>query len=75
MLNPSTAESPFDSCTYRNCTVRCPHKQLPASILAAKWRMSDGRWTSWTILDCPLLLAGLVDCDASCLSQLSEIEK
>ena len=75
MSNPSTIKSQFESCTYRNSTVRCPHKEFPASILAAKWRLSDGRWSSWTVIDCPLLSAGLIDCEMSCLSQLGEIER
>jgi len=75
MSNPSTSESLFESCTYRNRIVRCPRKELPASILAAKWRMTDGRWTSWTVIDCPLLPAGLIDCEMSCLSQFVDIEK
>lgn len=54
-------------------TVSCPHKKLPADVTASKWQMSDGQWTPWTIVDCPLLLAGLIDCDMSCLSQLEEI--
>jgi len=37
--------------------------------------MADGQWTSWKIVDCPLLPAGLIDCDMSCLSQLKEILK
>jgi hypothetical protein len=75
MSNPSTSESLFESCTYRNRIVRCPRQELPASILAARWRMTDGRWTSWTVLDCPLLPAGLVDCEMTCLSQFVDIEK
>jgi hypothetical protein len=75
MSNPFTSESFFESCAYRNRIVRCPHKELPASILAARWRMGDGGWTPWTVIDCPLLLAGLIDCDTSCLSQFVDIEK
>ncbi len=75
MSNPSTSKSLSESCTYRDHTVRCPHKELPASILVSKWRMSDGQWSPWTVIDCPLLPAGLMDCGMSCLSQLVEIEK
>jgi hypothetical protein len=75
MSNPSTIKSLFESCTYRNHTVRCPHKELPATIFVAKWRLSDGRWSSWTVIDCPLLPSGLMDCGMTCLSQLVEIEK
>jgi hypothetical protein len=74
MSNPSSIRSLIESCTYRNGAVHCPHKKLPASILAASWRKGDGRWT-WTVIDCQLLPAGLMDCDMSCLSQLVEIEK
>jgi hypothetical protein len=56
-------------------TVYCPHKKLPADVTASKWQMSDGQWTSWAIVDCPLLDAGLMDCDMSCLSQLEEIRE
>jgi hypothetical protein len=75
MSNPFTSESLFESCAYRNRIVRCPQKELPASILVARWRMGDGGWTPWTVIDCPLLLAGLIDCDTSCLSQFVDIEK
>ena len=37
--------------------------------------MTDGQWTSWKIVDCPLLPAGLIDCNMSCLSQIKEILK
>jgi len=37
--------------------------------------MTDGQWTSWKIVDCPLLPAGLIDCNMSCLSQLEGILK
>jgi len=73
MSNPSALKLLLESCTYRNGTVHCPHKQLPASIIVAKWQMHDGQWTSWTVVDCPLLPAGLMDCQMSCLSQLAEI--
>jgi len=73
MSNPSAIKSLLESCTYRNGTVRCPDKKVPASIVVAKWKMNDGQWTSWTVIDCPLLPAGLMDCEMSCLSQLVEI--
>jgi len=56
-------------------TVYCPHKKLSAHVTVSRWQMSDGQWTSWAIVDCPLLDAGLIDCDTSCLSQLEEIRK
>ena len=37
--------------------------------------MTDGQWTSWKIVDRPLLPAGLIDCNMSCLSQIKEILK
>jgi glycosyltransferase involved in cell wall biosynthesis len=53
---------------YRFLTVLCPHKERFADIAAAKWQTSGGRWTSWAVVDCPLLPAGQVRCDMSCLS-------
>jgi len=63
MSNPSTIKSALESCTYRNGTVHCPNKKLLASLLVAKWQMTDGEWTHWTVIDCPLLPAGQVDCE------------
>jgi hypothetical protein len=73
MFNPSTSKSLLESCIYRDGMVYCPDKKLAASILAAKWQMTDGQWTPWTVIDCPLLPAGQMDCDMSCLSQVREI--
>ena len=72
MANPATVELAMKSCTYRARTVRCPHQGLPAQVVAAKWKTPNGEWTSWKIVDCPLLPAGLMDCEKSCLSQLEE---
>jgi hypothetical protein len=63
------------SCADRIHTVYCPHKKLRADVTASKWQMSDGQWTRWVIVDCPLLLAWLIDCDMSYMSQLREILK
>ena len=57
-------------CDYRFRQVHCPHKAKPADITAAKWQMDDKRWTSWTVVDCPLLPAGEMWCDMTCLLQL-----
>jgi hypothetical protein len=63
------------SCTDRMRTIYCPHKKKPAEITASRWQTSEGQWTAWVIADCPLLPAGLIDCDMSCLSQLDETGK
>lgn len=63
------------ACADRVHTVYCPHKKLQAEVTASKWQMSDGQWTRWVIVDCPLLPAGLIDCDVGCMSQLQEILK
>ena len=73
MADTSAREKLAASSVDRTHTVVCPHKKLPADVTASKWQMTNGQWTSWTIVDCPLLLAGLMNCDMSCLSQLEEI--
>ncbi len=73
MTDTSTREKLAASSIDRTHAVLCPHKNLRADVTASKWQMTNGQWTSWTIVDCPLLLAGLMDCDMSCLSQLEEI--
>ncbi len=75
MTDTSDAKKLAASSVERVHTVNCPHKKLPADVTASKWQKGDGQWTSWRIVDCPLLLAGLIDCDMSCLSQLEEIRK
>lgn len=55
---------------YRGGTVRCPHKETQATILAASWRTSGDRWTAWCVVDCSLMPAGLIPCDMACVSQL-----
>jgi hypothetical protein len=61
-----------ESCIDRVQTVYCPHRKLAAEVTESKWRLSDGRWTSWVIVDCSLLSAGLIDCNMSCLSQVED---
>ena len=73
MSDTSARKKLVASCTDRVRTVYCPHKKQPAEVTASRWQMSDGEWTPWAIVDCPLLSAGLIDCDMSCLSQLEEI--
>lgn len=75
MSRPSGGKKLIESCAYRVRTVCCPHQKKPAEITASRWKTSDGQWTAWAIVDCPLLLAGLIDCDMSCLSQLDESSK
>lgn len=50
--------------------VSCPIHSKTAEITVAKWHTQDGHMTPWVVVDCPLLLAGTVSCDMSCLSQL-----
>lgn len=59
-----------DFIRYRTETVRCPHKRASATIMAAAWTLGNGRWTMWSIVDCSLMPAGCISCDAGCLAQL-----
>jgi len=70
MPNTSNLHKLAASCIDRVHTVYCPHRKLSADVTASKWQMSDGRWTSWAVVDCPLLRAGLMDCDMGCLLQV-----
>ena len=63
-----------ETCEYRCRVVRCPHKRLPASVMAVRWKKADGTWVPWQIADCPLLPAGLMDCEQTCLEQLGVFE-
>ena len=58
MPNPEIVDRVLRLCEYRYSTMDCPHKRKLADITAAKWQVSDDRWTSWTIVDCSLLPAG-----------------
>jgi len=70
MSNSEIFDRLLQNCEYRSRTVRCPRKQELAAITAAKWQVGDDHWTPWTIVDCPLLPAGEIWCDMTCLSQL-----
>ncbi|HYL46873.1 MAG TPA: hypothetical protein VEU52_07585 [Candidatus Limnocylindrales bacterium] len=59
-----------ESCSSQLVTVACPLHAKSACITIAKWHKRDGGTTPWVVVDCPLLLAGTVSCDMSCLSQL-----
>ena len=72
MSHTSTQKNLQASCIDRTHSVQCPHTQQSIDVTVSKWQMSNGQWTPWVIVDCPLLPAGLMDCDASCLSQLEE---
>lgn len=74
MLPSPDMEKLLETCEYRNRSVRCPHRLLPANVTAVRWRKADGSWIPWTIADCPLLPAGLIDCDKSCLTQLNILD-
>jgi hypothetical protein len=70
MSDPETLDRLLQSCNYRFRTVLCPHQGQYANITAAKWDVGDAHWTPWNVIDCPLLPAGEVWCDKSCLSQV-----
>jgi len=74
MSDTSSRSKLAASCIDRVRTVSCPHRKQAADVTASKWQMSDGRWTAWAVVDCPLLRAGLMDCDMSCLAQLEEAQ-
>jgi hypothetical protein len=70
MSDPEIFERCLRSCDYRCRRVHCPDKDTAADITAAKWSIGNNQWTQWKIVDCPLLPAGEVWCDMTCLSQL-----
>lgn len=70
MSDPKLLQRTLRSCDYRCCTVHCPHEKTAAAITAAKWQLPDDRWTKWKIVECPLLPAGEIWCDMTCLPQL-----
>jgi len=72
MSDTSKRNKLAESCVDRLRTVYCPHKKQPADVTASQWQLSDGRWTPWAVMDCPLLRAGLIDCDMSCMTELDE---
>jgi hypothetical protein len=72
MYDPTLPYWLVDSCIDRTLTVDCPALEAKASITAASWKTSDGRYTPWTVVDCSLLPAGKVFCNMRCLSQLEE---
>ena len=74
MVPSPDVEKLFETCEYRTRAVRCPHKLLPASVTAIRWKKADGAWVPWKIADCPLLPAGMIDCDNSCLAQLNPLD-
>lgn len=72
MSDPEILARALRNCDYRFRKVDCPHKETLADITAAKWQISDNKWTRWTVVDCPLLPAGEIWCDMTCLSQLEQ---
>jgi hypothetical protein len=70
MVFPCIAQIATRSCVYRTLAVRCPSRQMPAEVVVAKWKKTDGNWSLWKVIDCPLLPAGLIDCQKQCLSQV-----
>ena len=72
MYDVEVGERLFRTCNYRSPTVLCPLKDRVAKITAAKWQVRNDGWTKWVVIDCPLLPAGKVWCDQSCLLLLDE---
>ena len=72
MTNVEVGERLLRTCDYRFPKVLCPHKEQAADIIAARWLVKNDHWTRWVIIDCPLLPAGKVWCDQSCLLSLNE---
>ena len=70
MADPRSIRNLVDSCSSKICSVSCPVHTKSASITVAKWRTQDGCTTPWIVVDCPLLPAGTVSCDMSCLVEL-----
>lgn len=68
MNDPETLDRILQTCDYRFRAIPCPHQKKLAEITAAKWQISDDRWTPWTIVDCSLLPAGEIWCDMKCLA-------
>lgn len=55
-------------CAYRVLAVRCPQQAADATVTAASWEMSTGRWSGWTVVDCTLQPAGWIGCEMRCLA-------
>ena len=72
MHDTEVGERLLRTCDYRFPTVLCPHKDRVADVTAAKWQVRNDHWTRWVVIDCPLLPAGQVWCDQSCLSLLDK---
>jgi len=75
MFERPAHKNPPTFCIDKVHTVHCPHRDQKAEITVSRWQMHDGQWASWRIVDCPLLPAGLIDCNMNCLSQLEGILK
>jgi hypothetical protein len=59
-----------ESCNSQTISIICPIHTKPVDITVAKWQTQDGHTTPWVVVDCPLLPAGTVSCDMSCLVDL-----
>lgn len=70
MPDPRSIHKLVESCSSQISTVNCPIHSKSAEITVAKWQTQDGCTTPWIVVDCPLLPAGTVSCDMSCLIQL-----
>jgi hypothetical protein len=73
MYDPTEFHSIMDSCVERTLSVDCPVRAVKANITIARWKMTDGELTPWTVVDCSLLPAGQVSCHVACLPEATGI--
>ena len=70
MPDDSNSRWPPGSIHHRVEKVVCPTESTEAVVLAASWKISESRWTPWTVVDCSLLPAGNIFCHGPCTAQL-----
>lgn len=73
MADPAFFGLPLEFTSYRVRTVLCPQKGIAATVTLAMWTITGKSWSSWNVVDCSLMPAGCVFCDASCLTQVEEL--
>jgi len=70
MADPHSIIKLVESCNSQMISIHCPIHSKSAEVTVAKWQTQDGSTTPWIVVDCPLLPAGIIDCDMSCLAKL-----
>jgi hypothetical protein len=75
MSRRSSFYGPVDSCIDCVVTVDCPTHEAKAQITVARWKVGEGQYTPWTVVDCSLLPAGHISCHGGCISQLTDISE